>query len=339
MDPEKFYDTHTLYVTTGLATAKQLSECINSAVSQVSKKLRRGITTTFKTNIIHDRSGASMEFGFLWITNPEVYHMLLGRNPDGSERVILKDDPSWISCDEKEKKKDQETEEIDLLEDFETSTFEWGLEETENDKLKVPQIRIEQEPLMVLPPYTYTSEQYEKMKKKIRSERDIIRRAEIAQCKLTCVDSPPSPSSHDDSSITLSSSQEDNDSLEDYPLQGNILVEPAFVVEVEEGISHNILWTSHLPSWITHGDLKKEFSKFTTDVNKKVSYRDKSTNKFVDDTYPVVNIDRNRHEVTITFDPIRRDAQFALHMSKKLTFTKGNNNCQLFFNLNRKSRV
>lgn len=83
-----YYNTHNVYVKTGLATREQLGTSVAGFKALLSttfpgKRYEAGV---IDINLVCDRNG-SKGFGFLWTEKPEVYHILCGNNPDGSERI------------------------------------------------------------------------------------------------------------------------------------------------------------------------------------------------------------------------------------------------------------
>jgi hypothetical protein len=87
----RYYNTHTLLVRSGLATNEQLSKCISEAIKESN------ISCEFQTNLIVGRNGRYYGFGYLWVSNSQIYHMLLGKNYDGSDRIENREDPNWES--------------------------------------------------------------------------------------------------------------------------------------------------------------------------------------------------------------------------------------------------
>ena len=89
-----YFDTHTLYIKSE-ATNDQVTEAIRKIITEVSKNLGRQILSEFKANIIIDSKGKHYGYGYLRVTNPELYHILCGNNPDGTERIHYIDNPEY----------------------------------------------------------------------------------------------------------------------------------------------------------------------------------------------------------------------------------------------------
>ncbi len=106
-----------------------------------------------KINLIVNKYGEYFGFGYIWLSNPEVYHMLLGKNPDGSDRIKEYLDPNWIPPFPAPKMTEEERSHM-----FKTmSWFEITIEE---EKYIHPTITEYLNPLTTIPGYRYNDEQY-----------------------------------------------------------------------------------------------------------------------------------------------------------------------------------
>ena len=110
------------------------------------------INCNIKVNLIVNKNGEYYGFGYVRVSDERVYWMLLGRNPDGSERVIEYPDPNWVPPST------QNTFEEDQEKFTEMSWYEIAQEE---DKHIQPIIREDLGPLMVIPGYEYDAKQYQ----------------------------------------------------------------------------------------------------------------------------------------------------------------------------------
>lgn len=95
MATSKFYDSFTLYVKSGVAYQHQLIESLRKAVAEASKIIGEPLETKYKVNLIMLRDNKPVGYGYIRVTNPKVYNILSGLNPDGTERCELYDDPDW----------------------------------------------------------------------------------------------------------------------------------------------------------------------------------------------------------------------------------------------------
>lgn len=143
LPPQKFLDENTLYVDTGVATTGQLSECIQGAIQNAEAYLGRSTNCRYKVNLLVSRDGAYFGYGFVWVSSTEVYWLLLGRNPDGTERYEEYPDPDWQPPTSPVARSGNNW--IDIVE--------------EEDRQTQPIIRKELPALVEIPGYRYNPEQ------------------------------------------------------------------------------------------------------------------------------------------------------------------------------------
>lgn len=86
-DPSRIFDTHTIHVDAGIATEEQIETVFRESIREISRVLQRPIDSEVYVNLIRDRSGKSLRLAYVWVSNPIVYYVMLGRNPDGSART------------------------------------------------------------------------------------------------------------------------------------------------------------------------------------------------------------------------------------------------------------
>ena len=195
----KYYDNHTLYVTSGVAREEQLYKSLRAAIASgeeniynenledfiyalgldlltdlppydtikdknlaiVEKLTELGHTAPqkltldckIKVNLIVNKNGDYYGFGYIHISNEEVYWMLLGKNPDGTDRVLEYLDPIWVPPQPKPVLSEEEERER-------YSSMKWYEIAEEEDKYVHPVIKQVLEPLMVIPGYRYDDMQY-----------------------------------------------------------------------------------------------------------------------------------------------------------------------------------
>ncbi len=101
-DPEDetyLYDTHTLHITCGAANESQVINAFKEAIKKFQNKLGSKVDGRFRVNLTHKR-GSPLNFGFIFLPSSEVFWVLLGKNPDGSERNENSDDGGWNDGDD-----------------------------------------------------------------------------------------------------------------------------------------------------------------------------------------------------------------------------------------------
>lgn len=145
----RMHDEHTLYVESGVATEAQVSECLAGAIEQADKVLGYNTKCKFKVNLIVGSDGKYFGFGYIRVSDSKIYWMLLGRNPDGSERFREYLDPNWTPP-ETPVKSGEDKSWIDIIE--------------EQDSLIQPKIKEELPPLITIPGYNYDEEQIKHLK-------------------------------------------------------------------------------------------------------------------------------------------------------------------------------
>jgi len=104
----------------------------------------------FKINLLVNKEGEYLGFGYIRITSPEVYWMILGRNPDGSERFEEIPDPNWSPPPNKK-------ENLNILENKTKKT--WAELAEEEEAHIQPIIKKPLPPLITIPGYKYDVEQ------------------------------------------------------------------------------------------------------------------------------------------------------------------------------------
>ncbi len=141
MSLTKTFDEHTICIKVpAVVTSEQVKTAIAKAFTQ-ALELDKDYKTTFHINMVK-KKGVQTGRGFVWIQNPKVYHMILGRNPDGSERVTQVNDPNWQQPTEKK---------------VVTST-RWA--DMDDDEEEAPLIDLKQEPLITVPKIMMSDEQF-----------------------------------------------------------------------------------------------------------------------------------------------------------------------------------
>ena len=287
---ESSTDTHTLLIKCDCANELQIRQSLRDAIHEYMQTTGTQIDCCFRVNLPNNAEGKRYGIAFAFLTNPAVYHMLLRRNPDGSDRVEYIDDPAWTPPPEGELVNESGWSGIANAIPVET-TNSWYDQIDENEQevqqFTCPKIPIILEPLMKLAPIRLTEEQRETKRMKIINENQ-------------------GKPGFDDSMVSI-------------PEFANLSVEPAVISNLEPKFMSNILKAKDVPTWITRDILKAEFAPYASDsATRHVRFIKGSK---IEEAYPFVNVNTDR-VAFIIFDPSTHDAQFALHMTKKLTISR-----------------
>lgn len=299
-------DNHTLHLTCDGATSTQIYAAMSTAIKNYQATSGRSLDCRYRVNIIASKEGRNMGFAFVFVSNPEVYYMLLGQNPDGSDRVEYIEDPNWDKPTGQDIVNDAgwATVEMDFDSPIEwrtASDMDWSLEAERSDEalrkqsevqnqLKCPKICIQLGSLMTLPPYFLTDQQVEEKR-----------------CKIieTNKDNPD----FDPAMVNVSN-------------ECNFRVQPAVVCCLESKFMHNILRTKNVPEWVSERDLKTAFTPFASDSTTLHTRFVKG--RKIEECYPFVSISPDERTAFVVFDPSTTNAQFALHMMKKTLVRRKN---------------
>lgn len=297
------YDTHTLFVKCDNATVNQIRKVFHDAIANYQKKIGKTIDCKYRVNLLVDKEGKSYGTAFVFITNPKVYYMIIGKNPDGTDRIEYVDDPSWEppvveegantsgwSSIEKKPKKEFTMPEIG--EDLLNLNWEDLCDSDDEDDYPDPQVPLkvafQLPPLIQLPPYILNEEQLKEKRMKI-------------------IDENTGKANFDPEKVNVSN-------------EAYLCVDRAIITPLDSKYMPNILKAKNIPSWISKEDLKAQFAPYASD-NTTFQRRTIKGVKF-EEPYPFVNINPSERIAFVIFDPSTNDAQFALHMMKKLLMSK-----------------
>jgi hypothetical protein len=141
-----YYNTHSVYVKTGLATEDQLKSSTLAFRNIVASKFPEYASNLgIIVNYVRAR-GNPVGYSYLWVDSSEIFNILCGFNPDGSERI-------------------EETDpEEDMGDDFLSMNFSEIIESYRSK----PRIMKRLPPILTLPSYRYNEEQ------KARAHEELI---------------------------------------------------------------------------------------------------------------------------------------------------------------------
>lgn len=282
MQNTKHYDEHILFVDCGVATTKQVSECIKQAILDAEEVLEHSTNCRFKVNLIVGKKGEYFGFGYIYVSSSEIYWMLLGRNADGTERIEEFPDPDWtppVDCTQNKSKDDTKTKDPQGSANGSTQGFAqktWiDIVEEEDAKIQ-PIIKRALPPLVTIPGYKYDEDQLAHLRE-ISNNQDI-------------------------------------------PEMGYFEISRGYATDAPQGRIKHRLHARNVPDWITEAAFKSIFSPYTSDTKKEGTVR--LGNESKTDKYPIISFLNPKHGgriVFISFDPLTKDAIFALLMTKKLS--------------------
>lgn len=270
----RHYARNVLYVDTGVAHASQLEKALRKAIEDT------GLQCEFRVNLVTSR-GQYCGHAYVHISNLLVFYMLIGRNPDGTERVEKYPDPSWKAPTDKTYEEAFEEAEVEMKERI-GKKLDWAdysdIEDCVRSRYEHPLLVRKLKPLVELPGYDY-------------DEGQIARIKELAVAK-----------GEDPSKI---------------PKQGFFQISQAYVHELNENQCSNVLIT-RVPHWVSETILKDIFSPYASDSKTKITR--KMAGKKISDTYPFITmLEKEQNKIVfITFDPETIDGQCAYLMTRKL---------------------
>lgn len=99
------------------------------------------------------------------------------------------------------------------------------------------------------------------------------------------------------------------------PESAPLVASGAYVQDLSESVLPHVLCAKKVPMSITEQKLKEIFSRYASDT--KTIVKRSVNKKIVEDTYPFVSFNADR-TAFVTFDPMTRDGQFALLMTRKI---------------------
>ena len=231
-EPQKYFDNSILYIDSGVANSFQISSCLKIAIAQAEKILGRPTNCRFKINLLVNKEGEYFGYGYIWISSPEIYWMLLGKNPDGSERIEEYPDPDWKPPVREKKENLSGKKWTDLIE--------------EEDAYVQPMIKKVLPPLVTFPGYLYEPDQIAHLKELKMSEM---------QDKL-----------QQDKSIGDKST---GDKSTEIPPMGYFEISRGYAIDAPPGTLRHRLCARNVPNWIPAEVFKTIFSFYLSDRNGK----------------------------------------------------------------------
>lgn len=251
----------------------------------------------FKMSVVSVKGVPTGRYYFFFY-QPEIYHMILGRNVDGTARVEKYSDPDWSPPL--------------ILESNEPKS--WADIMDEEDEMVAPILERQLPSLIPLPKIKLTPEQQEQQKlydaedRKRKAERRRENGEEVTEDDL--IEEDPEPE------------------------LASFKIEPAQAHTARDGNCHNVLRSSNLPAFMDEKYLYNEFKVFSSSKNKYFQRYGKGKDQVKEVPYPAITIvstapnnkykDRNSYNnqgkkeriAYITFDSATTDASFAFHLMR-----------------------
>jgi hypothetical protein len=289
---QRFVNDGVIYFECGAADSDQIDKLLRYCLKETSVALNRDVKSDFLINLVTARNGYKMGHAFIWIENPVFFYVLIGKNPDGTDRVLWRDDPNWV-CPEREEK-----EERTDFDDKNKSWFDIDEEDRiEENKYKCPQIAEHLPPLIKMPSFEFSEKQRVELLNmmKLKNKKNGIN-AEIK--------------------------------IEEVPIICTFKPEAAYVPPLTEGASSNKLMALNVPTWVSEEMIKNVFSRYAH--NNQIKRRRPYNRSYIEDTFPYVTI-TPKQVVYIEFDNNSNDAAFARMLHRQLHFNKGDQKASLVF--------
>jgi hypothetical protein len=150
----RWRNEHNVYVDTGLATQEQLQASVDVFKRELVKIFPKDGYEKCEiiVNLVMDLNGHSYRYAYIWVSDPRVYYIMTGFNPDGSERF------------------EDEIKDETLDESFDLESLSFDDVFKSESTVKKPSIRKPLPPILTLPGYEYTPEQMKKAEEDLKAE-------------------------------------------------------------------------------------------------------------------------------------------------------------------------
>ena len=291
----KQYNESILRVETGLARQENLEASCNVLFKLIRDKYPgEGYEQAqYQAHIVTDIKGGLYGYGYVWVSDPRIYRILIGKNPDGSERFIEYDDPTWVAPSVESDIKKKESFPIlphSLLQNRQISWAELQDEEDEEiARTTCPKIRKDLPPLFNLPGYKYDEDQ-----KKAAYEKQMAEKEHYGE---------------DTTNIKV-------------PETGGFVARKHGVKFDDDESEQNVLCCSKTPLWVTEEMIRPYFARYNTD--KSTYYKKNNKGKSIQYSYPEITFSQLKGQYSntaklcvVTFSPHKPfDAVFALLMTR-----------------------
>ena len=88
------YDVHLLYIYTNNLEERQIAKAFARGIRKYEEESGDTIRSCFRINMVRNITNELLGYAWIYITDPKLYHLLVGNNADGTERIQVKEEPS-----------------------------------------------------------------------------------------------------------------------------------------------------------------------------------------------------------------------------------------------------
>jgi len=342
MEPtkRKFYPTAVIgtsivRIYTGVLEYARVNEVINEFIGSIQKAavdVASGIydllapyidqitTCTFEINMVTDVKGAKFGSAFVWFSSPAIYHIICGRNPDGSRSEIETPDPEWI------------------VHTLETLATKIGFDPNNfllpgQDSVRGQVTPGAGELFLEMMGHAYDPDNW------LAAEEEEFKARLLAMTRPRMIMEPVVIAELDNVVFTPAEFEQNcikfkADHGEDAvcPTEHEFKVEPAFIIPTTEPerINTRVLKCTRAPLFVTEEMIHERFDKFNTDPNMygfTIPTTEGAAPQEVMTTYPIVRVKTTKvgdaiyKNIFIDFSPNAahsHDAAFARHMRRQV---------------------
>lgn len=236
---------HYIFVESYISTQEQLIESLKTCF------IENEIECDFTAIVVSPR-GQHFGYGFIWISDPNVYRRLVGEDEDGNCVQTEVVNRGWVPPDDIEETQEKLQR---VIEDMKSIDFDnWDkVVELENqrrdleNKCKPNMIKVSSNATLKLPPFMLTAEQRRFIAHKYKSDTDI-------------------------------------------PTTFEYYVSPQSRRKDKSDINQNVLYASGIPKWVTDEHIRKIFEPYVDDTTTEYQLCMNKREGLVSGTYPFVNI-------------------------------------------------
>jgi hypothetical protein len=241
--------------------------------------------------MVHNAKNEFLGIAYLRVKDQRLYNMLIGKNPDGTNRIEVHDDYDWRPPSQEtieNIERQLSTLQEPIFDETDWGKSDWDIRQYEAlvAKIKSPltpgKITVTLDPLIKLQPYKLDA-----------SQKERYRVRQLAKNK-------DDPNFSPDSVV-----------IPDYL---EFTIDRAAIVQQDVKYAPHILKCVNLPSYVTKQYLKDLFSTFASDTT--TLYHWNLFGVHSCESFPFIYVDKTR-TACIIFDAYNHDAEFALFLTKR----------------------